>query len=96
MTEKLNVKYIYRSNGVLLKSNMYCLHRDSYRRLCNKCKLYQSCPYSYMGAYYYTGGYCIKCLRFIPNGEHQYKYLNLYSTDENYYKFNYFETGKIL
>lgn len=96
MTKKLNIKYIYRSNGVLLKSNTYCLHRGSYRRQCFRCKFNSLCPYSYMGAYYNKDGYCIKCLRFIPSGEYQYKYMNLYTTDETFVKYDYFKTGKKL
>lgn len=94
--KKLNIKYIYRSNGVILKSNMYGLHSGSYRRTCNRCKFCQTCPYSYMGAYYNEDSNYIKCLRFIPIEEYTYKYVNIYSTIEAIRMYHNFEMGKIL
>lgn len=95
MTNKLNIKYIYRSNGCKLDPNMYYLHSDSYRNRCNRCRFNLFCPYSYMGIYYNEEGNCIKCLRFRPYDEYSYKYVNLYTTIEAIRLYQNFEDGKV-
>lgn len=93
--KKLNIKYIYRSNGCKLDNIMYYLHNGSYRGQCYRCRFDSICPYSYITIYRNYEGYCIKCLRFIPDGEYSYKYVNLYSTVETFDKYNYFKDGKV-
>lgn len=94
MIEKLNVKYIYRSNGYKSDSNLYYLYDGSYRSKCHRCVFHTICPYSYMNIYYTEEGNCIKCLRFIPMGEYSYKYVSLYSAGKIRDMYMYFTEGK--
>lgn len=94
--KKLNVKYTYRSNGYKSDSNMYYLNDGSYRSKCYRCVFYSVCPYSNMNIYYTEEGNCIKCLRFIPEGEYSYKYMSLYSAGGSRDMYMYFTEGKIL